>query len=196
VNVPEAEPTSARAQPSSARQAPPTPSIVVDSDGVSDVRLGRAIPSHYLADARAARRSYEIRWVADGAPFEAFRLDEPAIIAAFQGPFTRWAESNAGELEPGRFVDEALREAQRGAPVESIVIEHGGAKTAAGIGIGSSFAELTTAYPDAKLLRLPEWFEPRATCSVSAPTLPRVSFHLSACRGDERGDVIRILVSR
>jgi hypothetical protein len=169
--------------------------VVIETGGAGDVVVGEAIPAHHLADDRVAKSRYEIRWVADAQPFEAFRIGEPPLLALFEGPFTRWAESNAAELESGRFVDEALREARGGAPVVSIVIETPAARTAAGIGVGSSYSELSAAYPGAKIARLPEWFDSKPTCQVGVPELPGVSFHLAACGPAGNGDVIRVLVS-
>jgi hypothetical protein len=196
VSVPHAGTSSAPPPPKRPRAPPPPRALLVDDGGVGDVRLGQAIPKAYLADEGQAKRRYEIRWVADAQPFEAFRVGDPPLLATFHGPFTRWAKSNVGELEPSRFVVEALKVARAGAPVESILVEARGPATSAGIGVGSSFAELSSAYPGATLLRLPEWFDSRPTCRVDVSEPPHVSFHLAACRGSERGDVIRIFVER
>jgi hypothetical protein len=194
VSVPPVDGSGSGPQPSSAPPPPAKPSPLIDDGGVGDVRVGEAIPAAYLA-GDDARNSYVIRWVADAQPFEAFRVGEPFVLAQFSGPFTRWAETNAGELEPGRFVDEALGEARSGAKVEAIVVTERGPATSAGIGVGSTFSDLSAAYPGARFSRLPEWFEPRPTCSVQPRELRSVDFHLSACSGEERGDVLRILVS-
>lgn len=174
---------------------PARKAVLIDDAGVGDVRPGAAIPVGHLVGDEAKHR-YTIRWVADAQPFEAFRIGDPPMLAQFSGPFTRWAADNAGELEPSRFVDEALQEARSGAPVVAIVVADYGPVTSAGIGVGSSFTDLSSAYPNAKLSRLPEWFEPKPTCSVAVPELSHVAFHLAACAGSERGDVIRIVLSR
>ena len=182
-------------EPSPARTPAAREAVLVDDGGVGDVRVGAAIPPAHLAGDEA-KRGYTIRWVADAQPFEAFRVGNPPVLAQFSGPFTRWAADNAGELEPNRFVEEALQEARNGAPVHAIVVEDPGPATSAGVGVGSSFTKLSAAYPNAKLSRLPEWFEPKPTCSVAVPELPHVAFHLAACAGSDRGDVIRIVISR
>jgi hypothetical protein len=193
--VPVVPPASPPVAPPAAAATPQQSGPLVDDGGVGDVRVGSAIPPAHLAGDDAKSR-YTLRWVADAQPFEAFRVADPPVFAQFSGPFTRWAESNAGPLDPGRFVDEALREARSGAPVQALVVEERGPKTSAGIGVGSSFTELSAAYPGARLTRSPEWFEPRPTCSVTVPELPRVAFLLAACADNERGDVTRIVISR
>jgi hypothetical protein len=184
------EPPAPRRERSGAAQP-----VLIDAGGVGDVRIGEPIPAHHLLDDREARSRYEIRWVADAQPFEAFRIGEARVIASFRGPFTRWAESNAGELDPARFVERAIRDARGSAPVESIVVDTPGPATAARIGVGSSYSNLIAAHPTAKIVRLPEWFESRPTCQVEIGELPRITFHLSACGAEQPGSVIRVLVS-
>ncbi len=167
---------------------------IIEHDGVADVRLGKPIPARHL-DERGAIARYDIRWIADAQPFEAWRVDELRVIALFRGPFTRWAESNVGELEPGRFLDAALRELRDGAHVQAILIESKGPRTARGIGVGSTWRELVDAYPEAKIVKDPELFEPRPTCVVHAPDQPGATFHLASCDGDP-GDVVRVFIYR
>jgi hypothetical protein len=192
-------PTAATATPpphaSGGHRRRPPPSRLVDDGGVGDVRIGKAIPPIYLGPDSEVKNRYEIRWIADAQPFEAFRIGSPPVLAAFIGPFTRWGKSNFGELVPGRFVDKALREARAGAKVEWIVVETSGPRTNAGIGVGSSFAELESAYAAAELRRLPAEFGPRPTCRVTVTELRHVSFQLRSCSGSERGDVARIVLA-
>jgi hypothetical protein len=167
----------------------------IEACGVGELRIGKPIPEQLLADDRAARAAYEIRWIADAQPFEAFRIG--AVLAAFEGPFTRWAESEVGELEPSRFVEQALRDVRAGAPVRWMVIEAAGPRTAAGIGVDSSFEELSQAYPGAKVDRLPEWFESRPTCQVKLEgELRCISFHLHSCGKQPPGRVVRVLIGQ
>lgn len=169
---------------------------VIDGGGVGDVRVGAPIPRDYLADAKDARARYDIRWVADAQPFEAFRVGDPPVLAVFDGPFTRWAKNNVGELAPQRFVESALRVARNGAPVRWIVVEEAGHATVAGIGVGSTFADVAAAYPGAKVSQLPEWFEARPTCSVAPPGLANVQLLLATCGKEGNGRVARVVVSR
>jgi hypothetical protein len=191
-----AAPSGERGSAAAPERAPAARAVLIDDGGVGDLRIGQPIPAQHLADDEQARARYELRWVADAQPFEAFRIGPARVLAVFHGPFTRWAQSNAGELDPKRFVDEAVRDARGGAPVESVVVDAAGPVTKAGIGVGSAFSDLAAAHPDAKLSRLPEWFESRPTCHVTVQALPRVAFHLSACGREPPGDVIRVLVSR
>lgn len=180
--------------------APSSPSVapgpVIESGGVGEIRIGKPIPAQHLSDAADARRRYEIRWVADAQPFEAFRIDDPPVIACIDGgPFERWAKDNVGPLEPARFADGAITFAKAGAAVTWIVIERAGPKTATGIGVGSSWRDVEAAHPGTTIVRDPEWFEPRITCRARLREIPGVEVLLSRC-DDQRGDVVRVLINR
>jgi hypothetical protein len=186
-----------------APEGPPAPSAadsgapavaLIEPGGVGDIRIGRPIPSRHLADAEDARRRYDIRWIADAQPFEAFRIEDPPVIAAFDGPFHAWAKDNVGPLEPGRFADAAIAAAKAGAVVTWIVIEQPGSATAEGIGVGSTWDALKGAYPGATILRDPEWFDSRPTCRARLPGVKGVDALLSRC-GKDNGDVVRMIVS-
>jgi hypothetical protein len=171
--------------------------ILIDDGGVGSVRIGSPIAPADLGDDTEARTRYEIRWIADAQPFEAFRAGEARVLAAFKGPFTRFAESNVGPPEAARFVEQALRDVRAGAPVESIVVDAPGPLTRAGIGVGSSWAALLAAYPSAKVRNLPEWFESILTCVAEVKELSRVRFQLAPCdKGKEPGEVIRVVITR
>ena len=158
---------------------------------MGDVLVGEPIPAAQLDRAR-----YEIRWVADAQPFEAFRIADPPVIAVIHGgPFEQWAQHDVGPLEPDRFADEALAFAKAGAPVAWILIEERGPTTPEGIGVGSSWDAVVAAYPGATVSHSPEWFEPRPTCRVQPKGTIDLQFLLSRCDG-ENGPVRRVLVTR
>jgi hypothetical protein len=170
--------------------------VRIEPGGVGEIRIGSPIPARHLANAADARRRYEIRWVADAQPFEAFRIDDPPVIAVIDdGPFETWAKDNVGPLEPGRFADEAIAFAKAGAPVAWIVIEQKGPVTSTGIGVGSSWDDVLAGHPSAKVLRDPEWFSSKPTCRVQLPELAGVTVLLARCAG-ENGDVERVLITR
>lgn len=174
----------------------PKPAVpLIETGGVGEIRVGKPIPARHLSDVADARRRYEIRWVADAQPFEAFRIDDPPVIACIDGgPFERWGKDNVGPLEPDRFADEAIAFAKAGALVTWIVIERPGSATATGIGVGSSWADVLAAHAGATILRDPEWFEPRTTCRARLREIPGVEVLLARC-DTENGDVVRILVA-
>jgi hypothetical protein len=179
-----------------AARATAEPVARIEPAGVGDIRIGSPIPARHLADEADARRRYEIRWVADAQPFEAFRIDDPPVIAVIDdGPFETWAKDNVGPLEPGRFADEAIAFAKAGAPVAWIVIEQKGPVTSTGIGVGSSWDDVLAGHPSAKVLRDPEWFSSKPTCRVQLPELAGVTVLLARCAG-ENGDVERVLITR
>lgn len=188
--------SAAPAASSSAPIEPVTADVIIETGGVGDVRVGQPIPKKYLDDARDPKGAYEIRWVADAQPFEAFRVGTPGRLAVIDGPFMRWGKSHAGPLEPQKFVGEALRMARSTAQVQWIVIEEKGLFTREHIGVGSPFSALEKAYSGIKVLRDPEWFDSKPTCRASSPQLPKVEFLLASCGGSGNGEVVRILVTR
>jgi hypothetical protein len=91
----------------------------------------------------------------------------------------------------GRAEAPATADARAGAAVRMVVVEESGPATRPGIGVGSSYADLSSAYPGAKVTRLPEWFDSRLTCRVSVPELTRL---LDAC-GSAKGKVVRVVLA-
>lgn len=175
---------------------PPAPSVTIDDTGVGDVKVGQPVPRAMLDDANDPRGRYDIRWIADAQPFEAFRVGDPARSAVFEGPFTKWAKSHAGPLEPQKFSADALKAVRAGAPVRWIVVEQPGLVTRERIGVGSTFDALSAAYPGIKVLQNPEWFDSKPTCAATSPALAKVMFLLAQCAPAKNGDVVRIVVGR
>lgn len=189
-------PASASASVSPPPLEPLAQDVIIDNGGVGDVRIGQPIPKKYLEDTVDPKGHYEIRWIADAQPFEAFRVGDPERLAAIDGPFMRWGKSHAGPLEPQKFSADALRMARGGAVVTWMVIEKKGLFTRERIGVGSPFSALAAAYPGIKITRNPEWFDSKPTCSAQSPSLAKVQFLLASCDAGGNGEVVRIVVSR
>lgn len=170
--------------------------MLIDDGGVGEVRVGQPIPRAMLDDASDPRGRYDIRWIADAQPFEAFRVGDPARVAVFDGPFTKWAKSHAGPLEPQKFSADALKAVRAGAPVRWIVVEQPGLVTRERIGVGSTFDALSAAYPGIKIVQNPEWFDSKPTCAATASSLAKVIFLLAHCGAASNGEVVRIVVGR
>ncbi|MBS2016333.1 MAG: hypothetical protein JST00_25845 [Deltaproteobacteria bacterium] len=177
-------------------EAPVAPEVQIDDGGVGDVRVGQPIPRRYLDDSADLQGRYENRWVADAQPFEAFRVGAPGRLAVIDGPFARWAKSHTGPIDPKKHVAEAVRVARAGAVVRYVVVEERGLFTRERIGVGSTFAALSAAYPSVKIEIDPEWFEAKPTCRAKTPALPNVHFLLAFCRPSAAGEVERIVVGR
>lgn len=168
---------------------PPLPERRIEDGNVGDLVVGKPIPATLLTNAR-----YEARWVADAQPMDGFYVGEPAILAIIEGPL---AGETPGPLEPliEKLAPKALEMARAGAVVNGILIEVGGLTTAKGIGVGSTHAELETAYGKIKLVRNPEEFDNHITCRATVAELAHVAFHLATCKeGTEFGPVKRIIV--
>lgn len=174
----------------------PAPSVTIDDTGVGDVKIGQPIPRALLDDANDPRGRYDIRWIADAQPFEAFRVGDPARFAAIDGPFMKHAKSHVGPLEPQKFSAEALKVARAGAPVRWIVVEQPGLLTRQRIGVGSTYDALSAAYPGINVVKNPEWFDSKPTCSATTPSLAKVQFLLAHCGPTAHGEVVRIVVGR
>lgn len=175
--------------PTPPRTKPEKPARAIEDGAVGDIVIGKPIPEKYLNDAK-----YEARWVADAQPMDGFLIGEPVIWATIRGPLY---DVEPGPLEPlkEKLAPEALKVARAGAPVLAILIEQPGITTADGIGVGSTHAELVTAYGPIKLLRNPEEFDSNPTCNATVAPLPHVHFLLATCKeGSEYGPVKRILL--
>jgi hypothetical protein len=171
------------------RPKPQKPARAIEDGGVGDIVIGQPIPEKHLSDAK-----YEARWVADAQPMEGFLIGEPPIWATIRGPLHDVEPGPIEELK-AKLAPKALEVARGGGPVLAILIEAPGIETAAGIGVGSTHAELVSAYGPIKLLRNPEEFDSNPTCNATVTALPHVHFLLATCKeGTEYGPVKRILL--
>jgi hypothetical protein len=153
---------------------------VIEGGGVGPVVLGKQLPPALLGDDAGQR--YVGRFIADGVTLEAFRLDDPAVLAGFAGGV------GFDELPPPpAAATEAVRRGRAGQlVVTSIWIEEPGPRTAAGTGVGSTLAELQAAHGGAEANPVPAtWGDDE--CAVAVPGLARTYFYFETCTAAEIG---------
>ncbi len=166
----------------------------IDQGGVGTLRLGRPVPKALLEGGEAAQR-YATTFYADAQPLEGFRLLDPPVFAVVSGgPFAKWGYAHPGKPAPERVKKQAVKRALAGKlVVEMLVVTSAELTTAAGLKVGSTFAEVRAALEGAKITHLPGlWEEP--TCLVRDGTIA----YFFKCRGREplaeASPVIRIVV--
>ena len=162
---------------------------VIGSDGVGAIHLGGPVPRELLTPDLDAR--YVARYIADGQPFEGYRLETPPLTVALDGgPFAKWAEKEAADkVNPDQFRAAAGKAARAGAKVRMIVVHGPGPATAAGIGVGSDLQALKAAYADIKVRSVPGTFGKDEAVGMS-PTLKNVHFVFRSRKAAEAGGKI------
>ena len=169
-------------------------SHVISDAGVGPVLLGAPLPKSHRNAAKLTAQ-YETTFYADAQPLEGFHLDEPAVFAAVDGPFTTWGQRHAPAKPPRVIKEQAVKRALAGKlAVRMIVVRDERLTTAAGVHVASAWSEVKAAYPEAKIVELPGlWEEPTCLARVG-----QVQFFFKRCeKGGTIGaeeKVIRIVV--
>lgn len=204
VASPSERPTGA-APPSRGAPAPRPVEVAVITDvGVGDVRVGAPLPVRLLSPGTDPISRFVLGFHADGQTHDGFRLPGIPVRALMEGsgPFTRWFDDPKRKEDPPpdasthrRLAEEAVREARAGTQVGWIVVDGPGVRTASGIGVGSTFAEVMTAHPAARLLPQPPTFG-KDECVATLSPLTRVQVYFSDCRSARAGGrVTRVTIS-
>ncbi len=163
----------------------------IESGHVGPAELGKPMPK-LVADLGT---HYKARLIADGVAVDTFVFDDPPLTFVVEGPFTQATESTAdGATE--KYRAKAVEAARGGVPLEAVLITAAGPKTAAGIGVGSTFTEVQQAYDDLKLVTLPPTLG-NDRCIGTTKQLPGIGFVFETCAKAKAGErVIRIDVRR
>lgn len=155
----------------------------IEPGHVGPAELGKPLPKVLLVEDLGKR--YVARLIADGQPIDAFKFDDPPLMVIVAGPYTS-ADDTAEDPTP-RFRDKAVAAARSNATIEAVLITGEGPRTAAKIGVGSTFAELQQAYDDAKLVTLPPTLG-KDGCVATTRQLPGVAFVFESCAKAKAGE--------
>ncbi|HVV84510.1 MAG TPA: hypothetical protein VHE35_15685 [Kofleriaceae bacterium] len=134
---------------------------LVEPGGVGALRLGQPVPAALVDRLAAGEGTYAAGYLADGVAFDGFRLDEPALtIVLSRGPFAeRDRKGGADGAPPAPPIDglrpRAVEAVREGATIRALMIHGRGPATAAGLGVGSTLAELEAALPGLRLQAVP-----------------------------------------
>lgn len=168
---------------------------VVSDEGIGDVRLGSPLPARLLAPGSDPLGRYFPGLHADAQTHDGFRLPgfPVRILMAGSGPFTRWFDDPKRKADPPpdaatrrRLAADAVREARAGARVGWIVVDGPGPRTASGIGVGSTLAEVMRAHPAARPRSQPPTFG-KDECEVTLAPLKQVQVYFPHCRAARAG---------
>ncbi len=189
-----ASPHARRVPPRRVRPRARPAALRIHDQGVGDLRLGAPIPAAYLRPAAAPATHYQLGFHADAQTWEGFRFPAvPVVVMLKKGPFFRWFEDpkRKGGGVPGpavraRLARDAVALARRGAPIAWIVIQRPGPQTAKGIGVGSTWADVTQAYGPLKLRPNPPDFG-RDRCAVRLAPLSSVWAYFATCAAARAG---------
>jgi len=152
----------------------------IEPGHIGPAELGKPLPD---ALAHELGPRYLARMIGDGQPIDAFQFDDPPLTVIFDGPYTSANDSGDGATE--RFRDRAVAAAKTAA-IARIMITGAGPKTAAGIGVGSTHADLQQAYADLKLSSLPATLG-KDGCAGTTKQLAGVVFVFENCAKAKAG---------
>jgi len=146
--------------------------------GVGALTIGEAIPAGMELDPT----TYFATYVADGQPSEGFDLATPPLRAVIDGgPWVKFA-ANRELMEPpvDRFRDKAVTAAGKGATLRVLVIRSAELRTEAGVGVGSTLAQIEAAHGEPRVGAVPPTLG-KDRCQVTVPGMPTVHFLFESC---------------
>ena len=173
----------------------------VTEQGVADVVVEEVFPKARVAPDLPER--YKTTLYADAQPLEGFLLGPKPFLAVVDGgPYHPFGMASPGEPIPDSMPAEAVKRAQEGKlTVSMIVVSEPGLTTGAGLGVGSTFAQLKKAHPKHSAFTLPGlWEEP--SCVAKPTKTSAIHFFYKTCDGKAESLIaddepaIRIVVRR
>lgn len=157
---------------------------------VGPIELGKPLPDVLLARDLAA--SYTARYIADGQPLDGFRFDDPPLtLVIANGPFAALdATGHQGPPPVDTLREPGVAHARAGALVKAVMIHAAGPATQAGLGVGSTLADLEAGYGDVRLAPLPETLG-GDLCVARSKANPGISFVFESCKKAKAGDPVK-----